>query len=212
MKWLFKNQDCHDWNNNALFLDQLWNPHVLEMLERTILVTPHVSDYGDMIQSFAHQYLRITSLAALCVVDARRSKANRHLSDPTLMHKIMKRNRRDIIVGISSFFTDLKYDTFTVPRLGQFSTNSPCVDRAKTDKKVRGWLQRLPLFHREARLRQERDVLLRELEPLRAKELQLRDRQRTRRMLVNMFCSVSASSRSRGVLKYRRKAYSRPAG
>jgi hypothetical protein len=198
MKWLFKNHYRHELNNNALFLDQLWNPHVLQMLERTILVTPHVSDYGNMIQSFAHQFLRMTSLAALCV-------------DPTLMHKTMKRNRRDIIVGISSIFTGLKYDTFTVPRLEQFSTNW-CSDAAKTDKKVRGWLQRLPLFHTVASLRQECDLLLRELKPLRAKELQLREGNRTSRVLVNMFRGVSASSRSRGVLKYRRKPSSRPAG
>lgn len=195
MKWLLARQD---WYNDALFLDQLWNPHVLNMLESSTLVTSHVSVYRNMIPSFSHQFLRMTSLAALRV-------------DPTLMQKIMKRNRRDIIVGISSFFTDLKYDTFTVPRLVEFSTNW-CSHAAKTDKKVRGWLQRLPLFHTVARLRQERDVLLRELEPLRAKELQLREGHRTSRMLVNMFRGVSASSRTRGVLKHRRKPYQRPAG
>jgi hypothetical protein len=198
MKWLFKNQDRHDWYNDALFLDQLWNPQVLKMLESS---TPsHVSVYRNMIPRFSHQFLRTTSLAAL-------------RNDPNLMHRIMKpsRHTRDIIVGISIFFTDLKYDTFTVPRLVEFSTNW-CSHAAKTDKKVRGWLQRLPLFHTVARLRQERDVLLRELEPLREKELQLREGHGTSRMLVNMFRGVSASSRTRGVLKHRRKPYQRPAG
>jgi hypothetical protein len=162
MKWLFG----RNWENNALFCDQLWNPYARDMAEYTVpircflLSEPYfVSSYNPMFPAWALQYLRNNCLAAIC-------------AKPELMQKC----------------GGLKYDTLTVPNLCDGDTNLLPRRFVKSNEKLKRWKNRLPYIVRDRLLREERDQLQEQVRALQdelVRERQLRQeaerpRKRTR--------------------------------